>query len=243
MEGNPAGTTISLIWQLAESDRDALGAIRLVEGLLVTPAPEQGMLWLGGDFKASRLPVLLRSLPALRTFRVESGLLFPLQGKTPTGRLPALKWTPIRDYVEVVVPVPAPAASTGRQLPFRLVPATEPEAGTALLTDLETWKGFAEGAAAVRLEQLRFAVCEDGRVLVMGRPLPRLPGQEYRTEQALLIPAGWKPEYGFMTSLLSQRLVPDAGSWILVAPDGQWERIMNQDLVKATRSAIRMTRL
>ncbi len=59
------------------------------------------------------------------------------------------------------------------------------------MTTANAWANFAGGAAQVRLSSLRFAMAEDGRVAIVGLPLPAIPGVFYCAFQGIAAPAGW----------------------------------------------------
>ena len=110
-----------------------------------------------------------------------------------------------------------------------------------LLTTLEDWARFALLAAKTRLDRLRFAVDNTGRVLVWGRPLPPLPGTQFVLHDHIAVPAGfaWKPAVG--VDVLRQLLGGGKDSLILWREDGTITRIAAEQFVSATRSAIRST--
>lgn len=225
---------------LAEQDGFALGTVRTQPGLQVACAA--GQLWVRGLPATSELALVLRQLPAVASYSLNAqNQLFPVSSLTPTGLLPAVRWQPIQDFIPLEIPV---AALPG-QLPalhrWQLVPATHAPAGSALLTTLPAWKAYADTAPEIRLQQLRFAVSAGNQVLVLGTPLPAMPGQELWQRENLLLPAGLDFETPLLASLLARKLNPHHDALLLFAPNGAWERVEKRFLLPASRSAVRLT--
>jgi hypothetical protein len=106
---------------------------------------------------------------------------------------------------------------------------------------LEHWKAYAGTAPLIRLQRLSFAVCETGEVLIIGTPLPAIPGKAFTLQDNVLLPAG----YDFDPPVIGQFIssLPGMGNdtLILFHTDGQWEKIAGHCFVHASRSAIRLT--
>ncbi len=225
---------------LAAADRDTLGAVRAVPGLQVAGAA--GQLWLRGLPASGELPLAVRALPATAVYALDAaGRLFPAGSRTPTAQLPALAWQPIREFLPLEMPTAALPGQAAPRYRVRLVPSARAEAGAALLTTLAAWREYADGAPEIRLTRLRFAVADDRRVLLLGTPLPPIIGQELWLREGLLLPAGFDVEAPLLAPLLARQLNPAGDALLLFAADGSWERILNEELVPATRSAVRLT--
>lgn len=226
---------------LAAADEAALGAVRHLPGLQAAP-DAAGQLWLRGLPAQDPLPVELRALPARVAYGLdEAGRLFPAGRLAPTARLPALPWLPLRELLPLTLPPAAlPAQDAPRYRP-RLLASAQPQPGAALLTTLAAWAAYAEAAPEIRLQSLRFAAAADGRVLLLGAPLPPLPGQELWQLAGLLLPAGYALEAPLLAPLLSRQLSPAGTELLLFAPDGGWEPVPLTQLLPATRAAVRRT--
>ena len=230
-----------LILVLAARDREALGAVRCLPGLRV--AEVEGTLWLRGIETDATPDLRLRQLPAGRTFLLdEENHLFLPGGFTPVGALPELRWTPLSAFIRPELPTSAlPGKGVGRH-PVRLVPSGRAEAGAALVTSLPVWQQYAATAPEVRLQGLRFAASENDQVLVLGTPLPTVPGKEYWLMHSLLLPAGFDFELPLAAGVLAAKLNPRNDAVLRFHPDGSWEKIPREALVPASRSAARLTR-
>lgn len=225
---------------LATSDPAALAAVRAVPGLQA--AAGAGGLWLRGLPAAELLPLPLRALPAAGRYRLDAeGRLFAEGQATPARLLPPLSWQPATALLPLELPTAALPGQPAPRYHPRLVPSGRAEAGVGLLTTLPAWLAYAETAPAVRLQPLRFAAADDGRVLVLGTPLPPLPGQELWRSAGLLLPAGYDFEAPLLAPLLARQLNPAGLDALLFGADGEWERIEAAHLLPATRGAVRLT--
>lgn len=226
---------------LAVADREALGRVRHLPGLEVAEAA--GQLWLRGLPATGELPLPVRGLPAVAVYVVDNeGRLFAPGQRTPTARLPAgLVWQPIRAFVALELPTAALPAQSAPAYRVRLGASARAEAGVGLLTTLAAWHAYAETAPEIRLRALRFAVAADGRVLLLGPPLPPLPGQELWQHAGLLLPAGFDLAAPLLAPLLRQKLQAAADDVLLFAADGSWERVPAAAILPVTRSAVRLT--
>ena len=229
------------VFVLSAADREALGRVRHLPGLQAAEAA--GQLWLRGLPATGELPPPVRGLPAVATYGLDAeGRLFADGQRTPTARLPAgLAWQPIAAFVPLELPTAALPAQGAPAYQVQLVPSTRAEAGVALLTTLAAWHAYAEAAPEIRLRNLLFAVAADARVLLLGTPLPPLPGQELWLHAGLLLPAGFDFAAPLIAPLLRQKLQTAADDVLLFAADGSWERLPATAILPVTRSAVRLT--
>ncbi|MEM1318631.1 MAG: hypothetical protein AAGG75_00175 [Bacteroidota bacterium] len=235
MATNHQQSGTELILRLAASQLDSLGTLRHYTELRL--AHDGDWLWLRG-LPSTSLPLAMQQLPAQARYRLDAeGLLFPLGQKTPTGRLPQLNWQPLPEALPVELPPSALPAEIRTHCPVRLQPTDTPHPGFALCCQLQHWKSFGETAAQARLEQLRFAVSENNQVLIIGQPLPPLPGKEYWRRGQLLLPAGFDLEWPIIAPLLHD----DAQSYLLLDKAGNAQEVELDCFVAARRSAIRLS--
>jgi hypothetical protein len=227
---------------LAAAQRATLGTVRDQPGLRAAPDTGAGQLWLRGLPATGPLPLALRHLPALASYAADAeGRLFPAGRPTPTGRLPLLAWQPLAAFIPLEIPTAALPGQRPAPVAVRLVPSTESRPGAALLTTLAILESYVEAAPAVRLAGLRFAVSAQRQALLVGAPLPPIPGQEYWLSTGLLLPAGFDFEVPLVAKLLAGSLPNAAADVLLFFPDGQYEVIPAAQLHPVSRSAVRLT--
>lgn len=229
-----------LIIVLSQADKAALGSVRCMPGLQA--AGEGELIWLRGISANEKIDLRIKQLPGLHTYTLdEQDHLFPPGALTPVAKLPALSWQPLSQFITVELPVSAMPGKISQRHTIQLVPAQKMEPGEALLTDLVTWKAWAEQAPLVRLQPLIFAVSENDRVLIMGTPLPPIPGKEYILRDTILLPGGYDFDPPITAVLLETQVNPHKDAWLLFDSNGQWQMISKDCFVPATRSAVRLT--
>lgn len=112
----------------------------------------------------------------------------------------------------------------------------------ALLCTGEIFAAWVETAFSPRLECLRFACCEDGRTFVAGLPLPAVPGAGFHRLGRLWLPCGYRlPEHAW-PELIEELLGLGRNRMAILHPDGSHEELDEENLVPATRAAVRTTR-
>ncbi len=215
---------------------DTLGGLRGIPGLKA--AADGDLIWLRGIAVGGTPDKRVASLPVLHRYTADpEERLFPDQQKTPTGKLPKLDWEPIKAFVPIELPVSAMPGKLFLPVTIRLSSSTVVQEVFALLTDLKSWKAYAQTASGTRLQSLRFAVSGKGEVLVIGRPLPQLPGQTFWPRDQMLLPSGYDldpPVLGALAEAPKETLM-------LFELDGNWQAIPIAHFQPARRSAVRLT--
>jgi len=229
-----------LIIVLSQADKAALASVRCLPGLQA--AEDEGFIWVRGINALDNIDLRIRQLPGLHTYTLDAdNNLFPPGGLTPVAKLKPLKWVAVAEYITVTLPVSALPGKVNLQHVIKLIPSGRSQEGNVLLTSLATWKTYAETAPQIRLQQTRFAVSENNKVLIMGTPLPALPGREYVLQDTLLLPCGFEFDPPAISELVIARLDPSKESLLLFDTDGTWEKVPKSAFMPSTRSAIRLT--
>ncbi len=230
------------IFVIDEKHEAALGKVRCIAGLKA--ARERGQVWLRGWPVKQPLPLELKQLPAAKTYRLDKNQrLFPKENLTPVGLLPDLTWELLPTFIPVKLPTAALPAEMPEPLNLRLVPSQNTSPGAALMVDLNAWMAYVETAPQVRLDRWQYAVSEEREVLVLGTPLPPLPGREFWRFKDMLLPGGYDFEYAFLRKAIQQKLNPEKDALVLWTEDGVWQRIPNEDMLSLSRSGVRQLSL
>ncbi len=226
--------------RLALSDATATAALRLRAGVDVLVQGAE--LWVRGGAFDDETETALRKLPCTARYAVQvDGALLAWGERIPCGSLPEGTWTPIAEWVR---PRPQDAARPGepsRRVTPRLVRGSTEREAAILVAGSVAFAAWAETAPAVRLKPLVFALCEDGRVLVRGKPLPSIAGTRFAEEGGIAVPCGWAFQPPIDAAVLREALGLAHGDLALFSEDGSWERIPREALVRASRSAVRMS--
>lgn len=228
-----------IILTIAKHDLQSLGSIRDIDGLKAAADEEQ--IWIRGINSIIMELSPVKQLPVRNHFTIDkNGLLFPADNITPTGVMKEMEWMNINEFVTVELPSSAGPGELPPPLFVSLIPSRKSDKGIALLTSLKIWKDYGETASRIRLSPLKFAVSENKEVLIIGEPLPSLPGREFWLNNDMLIPSGYDFEFSLMASIIKQK-ISNEGSVTVFNTDGTWFVIDHHFFVPATRSAIRMT--
>ena len=221
-------------------NKESLGTVRCMEGLRA--AEEEYCIWIRGINALLEMDKELLRLPATHTFIIdEQNNLFLPGGLTPVAILKALEWRALTEFITVEAPTAALPGKTNDKITLKIIPSAIVRKGAALLTTLHVWKQYAETASETRLFATRFAVAEKNQVLIVGDPLPSLPGIEYWQTGDVLLPSGHDFELSIMQEFVNKKLNENKSAVILFDKDGSWQKIDKSFFVISKRSAIRLT--
>jgi len=225
-----------------EHDLESVASLRCEPGLEL--GSQQNQLWLKSDGSVLIDSLSVKQLPATARYYVdEEKRLFRLGEITPCGVLPDLTWEPIAQAISIEKPIAAMPAEVLSNLPVELVQARQERESEALLLPFSVLATWVEDAPAFRMEKLRFAVSERGEALVVGKPLPPLPGQAFWRERSLLFPAGYALRIPELAIILEKKIKTQyADSQMIVFhADASWEVVNKADFQPLSRSAVRNT--
>ena len=228
------------ILRMKKKDQDALGSIRSING--IQAAIDNEILWIRVPFKIYQDEISIKQLPVENSFMLDGeGRLFHLGGLTPVDKLKELEWQPLISLIRVELPVSLLPGKVDQKISINIISSENAQPGAALLTSLAVWKNYAETASSVRLNCLRFAVSEKNEVLIVGNPLPPLPGTEYWMSNDNLVPCGYDFEYGLESALIKEQYNPGKEALLLFNNKGESQLISKTFFIPAKRSAIRLT--
>lgn len=241
-EGHPSCRKLSAIEQrigrIATADLGVLAPFRDRAGWALRDD--------GNGFHWLRVPAtdeeLFRKLPLSGRWTLDSDHRLTRDGRlVAEALLPTDGWQPVAAMLPIMPPqrgapgMPPPAVS------FRLEADTGMHPAGALLCRLADFATWADSALAPRFAGLRFATAADGRVFVSGHPLPAIAGASFYRSGRLWLPCGWKlPDHAW-PELLESVLKLGRNRLALLHPDGSHEELDEENLVPATRAAVRMT--
>jgi len=223
---------------LAEAYHDQIGSIRTIARWKA--ARNQQEIWLKGPIPTGKEKLRIQSLPLIATYEVdEQSRLFPHGKQTPVGLLPDFDWQTLSDFLPITMPVSAMPAAMAHKLPIQLVSSQNAHPAYALQTSFKSWKVYVESAPLIRLQQLKFALSTEKTVLIIGEPLPTLQGISFWRNGNLLIPSGFDFEYGFLGTLVNQKLRLSVESLILFSADGMATAIPKASFQQVSRAMVK----
>jgi hypothetical protein len=241
-------------WALRMARRSvaALGELRRTSGVQVceqtdlVPGVEgcaqTDLVWLRGESAEDEFTRRLLAMPESQLF-VVIGLdeIVPHGARVPVGRLPEGTWQPLSRWLVVTLEPAALPARGGERVRLRMMPSNSEREANVLLTSFECFAEYAVNAPLVRLQRWRFAVSGEGVAVILGTPLPPLPGQLYCETEGVAVQAGWTWTPRVEATVVRQVLDLTVGDVALLHANGSWERIGGSHFTAATRSAIRRT--
>lgn len=216
----------------------SLAVLRARVGVDVCESSDDDV-WLRGTAHDEELEVTLRTIPGQEFEELGDGQLVPRGGRVPRATLPIGPWVPLKEWLRVELPIAALAVAPRSTVPLQLVRSERESDANVLLASMDDWHKFATSAAHIRLQPLKFAASDDGRVLVCGTPLPPIPGTQFVESDGVAVPCGWEPEPSLQTDVLRELLGLQNQDVAILSPNGDWQHVSGDDFVQATRSAVR----
>ena len=179
---------MSLVARITAQDLSSLGPCRSLAWEISTPVDGVHFLRMAEiDGNHERL----LHLPCLERFTLSGQLLTPLGKSLPTRELPNLQWLPIASLLPIVPLPPQDDEPFFGHVDFQLIPHNSNHPASALLLSFAQLTAWTETAAAPRLKKLTYALSSNNQALVLGTPLPPLPGQSfYERDRNLFLPIG-----------------------------------------------------
>ncbi len=214
------------------------GPLRPISGTEV--CEEGSTVWIRGEGSDDELELRLRGIPGASRYTVlPDGQLLAPGARVPKGRLPEGPWLPLRQWIAVELPTAGLAGRLAARSPLELVRSSCEREARILLTNIQSWRAHCDTAPQVRLDRWHFALRADGRVVVLGNPLPSICGQRFAENHGVAIPIGWAFSPRVDGEVLRELFGLESGDLAICSPDGSWQRIGGYDFVRATRSAVR----
>jgi hypothetical protein len=216
----------------------ALAAVRCVPDVSVAMVGERA--WVRWPPGRAEVLVCVAALVGVELYEPRDGQWYRPGQHLPAFGLPIP--APSRPLAQVLVPAPVqPELVPDLTLPsvkLRLVRNVRPRPATALWGSLSALRKWADRAPTAELVAVCAARC-DGRVLLLGRRLPPLPGAERLWGERVLIPLGYQPEPALPESALLEALQGTADELVVLTTDGA-EMLPRSALQPLTRSGMRL---
>ena len=218
---------------------DALMSLRLAENVEV--AESVGEIWIRSRNEDPELLALVESIPASQRFSwALDNRLCPTGSRLPTGRFPEVEWHPFSRWLGVALPPAALPSESGEKCGLTLVASDHAKEANALLASSDVWADWASNAPSVRLRPLKFAASYGGRVLILGLPLPPIPGRRLVEEQGIVVPAGFTWSPAVSASTIRTLLGISTQAYVLWEDSGV-HLLADELFVAANRSSARAT--
>lgn len=218
------------------------GSMRLNDGIEAHVDSSSELLWIRGSQKLHQdrqLDVQLRVLPEVKRYSVNSaGQLFPHGRRLPNGLLPNGPWRSLDSLLILQPQVAALAGQAPSSIPIRLIRSQTPEPCSLILTKINALVTYAQSAPQCRLLPLQFAMNNQGQALILGQPLPSIPGDLFARNGCVAYPAGFQltPKLDQTSLQIILCLVP--GDLALFSEDGQFQIVPEHQCLPVTRANV-----
>ncbi|QEH35981.1 hypothetical protein OJF2_45390 [Aquisphaera giovannonii] len=218
-----------------------LAGLRRVPGVTVTVTTAGERAWVRWDPASTEVLESIRPIPGAELYVRRGGLWYRLGHRLPAFDVPAddAGGMPLH---RALVPLPVRPESPGdaaiRAVELALVPDATARPATAMECSLGELAAWIEMAPAARIEPLRAARAGD-RVLVLGRPLPPMPGARRFWGRSVLTPLGLRPEPALPEPSLCEALGAAGGEVLILTTEGT-EAVPLAAFRPLTRAGIRL---
>jgi hypothetical protein len=230
------------VWAVCirRSDADSLGRLWRIAGIKV--CEDEGNVWLRGCNVDEITDNLLRTLPSIERFTVLPDRQLIASGNTvPKGFLPEGTWTDLREWMSIRLPTAGFGGDCTNQVALRLIRCHIPLEPNLLVTTWTIWSDYTKEAAQIRLDPLSFAMTTGERVAVRGTPLPPIRGHRFVQQQGVATPVGWTWTPSVDPDVVRESLRLETNDLALLHTNGEWDHILADDFVQASRSAVRIS--
>lgn len=227
------------VWRLSRSNSARLALVRHLPGLEVCESYDA--VWLRANEPSDAFRITLAAVPATQSIVQSDGQLIEVGKNVPRGHLPDSNWTSLKEWIDVVPPTAGFSGQAPEPITLQMKRGEREEQATLLLTTFHLWKSYATSAPQVRLDRLTFAVHDDQHVVIRGTPLPPIKGQRFVLRNQIAVEAGWTWEPKVSPEVLSAVLQLGQHEVSLLASDGTWSHLCEDDFVRATRAAVHAT--
>jgi hypothetical protein len=215
-----------------------LAGLRCLPGVSVLLQEEYAWVrWPAGDMRVLRH---LLPLTGVELFERRAGLWYRAGQRLPTFDIPAdAEDRPLESvlFPAPVQPEPPPVLCLRREV-LRLVRDERPRPVSGLRCTLPALARWAETATSTQLSAVRAARSGE-RILLLGRPLPVLPGGQRLWGERLLLPLGYRPEPALPEPALLEALAVDADTLVVLDADGA-EVVPRGVFEPLTRAGVRL---
>ena len=219
-----------------------LSAIRSWQNLKIAFDGDQ--IWVK-DFDYVQINALeVKSMPQKSLFYEKDGKLFLLNSALPDRNIPSLLWTAL----ERALPIELPKMNHNffgieQKINIKLIPSETEVADNVMITSIERLKNYIATAPSVRLQNIKWALLNDDKVLLFGTPLLPISGETFWQRGDFLLPSGYDFDLYLLSETLNQILNPERENWIVWNTDTTYFSIDKDDLEQLSLGSFRRMNL
>ncbi|MFN8672363.1 MAG: hypothetical protein U0457_09855 [Candidatus Sericytochromatia bacterium] len=230
----------NIILTLNKDFKEYLGEISFYDEIEV--AEDNNLIWVKIPELTEELDLIIKKIPLEHKYYFdEKNRLFEFDKITPIEVLKKLNWESIYDFLDISFSLTdTKIEKIEPNYKVELIVSSAYQKGSALLVDLKDLKNYVETSSNIRFKHLIFA-SNNIQSIVIGEPLPAIKGKEYCLKNNLLIPSGYSFELELLYPLIAKKLNAKNNAYILFYEDNTYEKILIENFIPVSRSAIRLS--
>lgn len=185
--------------------KEKLGYLRLWTNLKL--AYEEKTIWLKDLTEDQAVEYRLRSIPNCCIYIERDSKLYPKNSLLPCGNIPSLLWTPIARAIPVILPKfndNFMGIKRDKQIAIHLVQCTNEQEAFAMITSRFELEQYISTAPLCRLQNLKWTILSDTKVLIVGLPLLPIKGDVFWRYKHLLLPVGFTLNYSILLDRINE---------------------------------------
>ena len=216
-------------------------------------ARDETNLWIRVDSSIAMDAVCLLSLmPGAELFCLDDRQrLTPIDRSVPVGLLPSgLDWKPFCQLTRLWLPAilrgklddDQPIVSSPKRVILKWTPSEHYVTPGALLCDFSDWSAYVLNNIHSKWRSLRFACRSDSEslnTLVIGEPIPSIPGLRLANLNQVLMPVAFTWVPAVPAQAVRRSFGVSDPDWILWEREDSLEIVLDSNLIATTRVSIR----
>lgn len=220
--------------------KDVLATLRQWNNLKV--AFDDGLIWVS-DFDYEQIhSTAVKSIPFKSVYYEKDSKLFLMNSRLPERSLPAVLWTSI----DRAFPLTLPSLNHNyfgitESVSIQVVESEVEADAVAMITSIDRLNQYVATAPAIRLANLRWAVIDRTKALLIGKPLLPIPGETYWQRKDLLLPSGYDLDLFLVADILQKRLSPGRQNWVCLEKDNTCFQVPKESMMPLSISSFRQT--
>ncbi|MES2132535.1 MAG: hypothetical protein V4506_09300 [Bacteroidota bacterium] len=231
---------ISYYLVIDEARKSDLAAIRPWQNLKV--AFDRKEIWVKDLSFVQADSTEVKSIPYKTMYYEKNGKLCFLNSLLPERNVPSLLWTPI----ERALPVKLPSFNhnyfgINEKISVSLVPTDTEKEAEAMITTVSNLKHYIETAPAVRFQKLKWALLNNDKAIIIGKPILPLNGNTYWKKHDCMLPTGFDLDFDMLSESIYKILNPGDHFLIVWDTDNSYSLIDKDDLQALSVGSFRST--
>ncbi len=219
------------------SARSALFSLRKWRHLKIA-TDEAKQIWVRGlNQKEINSKEVLR-IPFIKRYYLLGAQLFPFGKKMPERTEPNLLWSPIRRGLKITLPKENfNYFGLDQTFSINLVPSTIVQPARMSIVALKDLRTYVDDAYDIRMQNLQWAILDDGRAIIYGSPLLPIQGVDFYEVACFLIPLGYAVRHKKMIGTYAKALGDGNKYWYVINEENQITKLNRSDFMPLNKGS------